>query len=247
MVCKRIKNKKKGNVMSCIKQEVNSEMGFLNEATIKQGTLNRPAWICSMNKQWLCLVLDSSISMIGEKTRLLNDAVRVLLEELASVANKDGFHFCGISYDEKANIIVNSTSVKNYVNAGNSLIVNSKNGNGTNIKGALELAKQQLDSFQNSMKNDKTHFLKPVIFLLSDGIYNVGGDPLQVANELKKTATVVTIGFGHDAAEDLLLNIATTKQHYRFCNEKGSDLREFLATVGATLSATRAAGQVFSI
>jgi hypothetical protein len=77
--------------------------------------------------------------------------------------------------------------------------------------------------------------------LYSDGGHNTGPHPRTIGAQLKAIADVVTIAFGSDADEALLLELATSPQHFYRCRS-GKELRCFLAAVGATISGTLSAG-----
>ena len=76
------------------------------------------------------------------------------------------------------------------------------------------------------------------MLVFSDGQHNTGPRPEPVADRLKgNSVTIVTIAYGGDADEDLLRRLASSPQHSFRCKD-GKELRAFLATVGATLSAS---------
>jgi hypothetical protein len=80
-----------------------------------------------------------------------------------------------------------------------------------------------------------------VTIFFSDGQHNTGPGPKDVADQLKLKADLVTVAFGSDADEALLRSLASTPQHFYRC-ANGRELRQFLAAVGATMTATMAAG-----
>jgi uncharacterized protein YegL len=83
-------------------------------------------------------------------------------------------------------------------------------------------------------------YLRPVVLIFTDGCHNTGPGPKDVADRLKQKADFVTVAFGSDADEALLRSLASTPQHFYRC-ANGRELRQFLAAVGATMTATMAA------
>src|SRR6185503_17328175 len=84
-------------------------------------------------------------------------------------------------------------------------------------------------------------YLKPVVIAFTDGGHNQGPAPHDAANRLKTIADLVTVAFGDAADEALMGALATSTQHFYRCSN-GRELRKFLAAVGATMTATMAAG-----
>jgi len=111
---------------------------------------------------------------------------------------------------------------------------------GTNITAGLEQA-ESLCRQTPADAQDGTQWLRPVVVLFSDGCHNTGPGPKPVAASLRKFADVVTVAYGDDADIELLRSLATSPQHFYKCKD-GSDLRQFFAAVGSTMTASLAAG-----
>jgi len=197
--------------------------------------LRRPTWICSGAKQVCILARDASGSMTGEKARDAEDASRDLVTELASPDNKDGFRCAVVDFSSDAQTgqtIEDASTLSGHMP---SLSVSGD----TNITSALERAVNLLDEAERASGQTVT-YLRPVVILFSDGCHNTGPDPRDVGNSLKQKADLVTVAFGTDADESMLLDLATSPQHFYRCRN-GRDLRQFLAAVGKTMTRTLAA------
>lgn len=206
--------------------------------TINTG-LRRPDWICRNCHQHVILLRDGSSSMAGEKSKAASAASADLVSELALPANKDGFYVSVIDFSSAAKVVHTKCAAKTLTTdlqrLGGSIF-----GGSTNITAAMQLAAELIMADENSATTG-VRWLRPAVLLFSDGQHNVGPGPDAVADELKKKADVVTIAFGNDAAEGELRRLATSPQHFYRCSN-GAELRKFLAAVGATISASLAAG-----
>ena len=72
-------------------------------------------------------------------------------------------------------------------------------------------------------------------------MHNVGIEPNATADDIKQIADLVTVAYGSDADKKLLKYLASTSQHFYKCNN-GKELRQFLASVGETMTATMSSG-----
>ncbi|MBN1516000.1 VWA domain-containing protein [Candidatus Sumerlaeota bacterium] len=199
----------------------------------------RPSWISRNAKQRVVLVRDKSGSMYGKKAKCASAACRDLVAELAEPENKDGFYVSVIDFARTSEIIHDNEKATALCGKLKELSVSIFNTS-TNISAGLE------DAFSILMKaeadvQDNVRYLKPVVIVFTDGCHNKGPDPRVIAASLKDIADVVTVAFGHDADEELMRALASTSQHFYRCS-KGSELRSFLAAVGATMTTTMAAG-----
>lgn len=214
-------------------KKIQSQAGQgLVQATIIKSGIRRPDWITSSSKQRVVLVRDKSPSMEGAKARDATAASQDLVNELAQPANKNGFYVGIVDFSGKAKIVhpfAQAATVDGKVPA----IKTSLFSGGTNITAGLEKALQLADCPHSN--REQAHFLRPVTLLFSDGMHNTGPDPDSIADLLKERSDLVTVAFGDDADEDLLRKLATSPQHFYRCRN-GRELRQFMATVGATLS-----------
>lgn len=190
--------------------------------------LKRRNGVCANTKQEVAIIIDSSPSMDGEKARHAQAACNELVSELGQPINKNGFIVMVIHFNNRASVVHTWTSATELAGRIGDLDIDSS----TNMAAALELASCELD---NHKRDAGITYLKPVVLFLTDGCFNVGGHPGAAGNELKAKADLVTVAFGTDADEDLLRELATTPQHFYRVNN-GSELRNFMAQVGDTMT-----------
>lgn len=206
--------------------------------TIRATSIRRPDWISRNVCQKVVLVRDDSPSMAGRKAKDATAASIKLLEELAAPVNKDGFFVAVIDFAGAARVA--NSFERATVLTGKLSELAGRSGGGTNITEAVEKALDLLRS-AGAVGEAGVAFLQPVTLLFSDGEANTGGSPVSAASELRQFSDLVTVAFGDDADEVLLREIATSPQHFYRCKD-GRELRQFLAEVGKTLTATRGAG-----
>jgi uncharacterized protein YegL len=203
------------------------------------GGLRRPDWICQNCHQHVFLTRDGSGSMAGQKGEEASRASSDLVAELASPSNKNGFYVTVIDFNTEAETV-------HAKSAANSLSGNVRPlgawllSGGTNITAGLHMASEMIDSDAKG-KEQGVRWLRPVVICFTDGQHNTGPSPETVATELKNKADLVMVAFGTDADEAELKRLATSPQHFYRCSN-GVELRRFLAAVGATISASLAAG-----
>jgi uncharacterized protein YegL len=182
--------------------------------------------------------------MSGQKAQDASAASLDLVAELAQPANKDGFVVGVVDFATTSHIVhglTRATELNGKVSplsAGGGLL--GLFGGSTNITAGIEDAQRLLDKADQA-GGEGIHYLRPVTILFSDGCHNTGPGPKDVADRLKQKADLVTVAFGSDADEALLRSLASTPQHFYRC-ANGRELRAFMAAVGATMTATMAAG-----
>jgi uncharacterized protein YegL len=208
--------------------------------TIVRGGLQRPNWICRNFKQNVVLVRDRSGSMSGQKAKDASAASLDLVAELAEPTNKDGFNAAVVDFASRSKVVHNLEKTTTLNGRVNSLSVGLFGCSSTNITAGLEDALSILEKAGKTNQESVT-YLRPVVVCFTDGCHNEGPPPQDVANRLKQIADLVTVAFGDDADEALLRDLASTSQHFYRCSS-GRELRSFLAAVGATMTATMAAG-----
>ncbi len=209
------------------------------QQTLISGGLRRPFWINRLCNQVAILVRDRSGSMkYDQKAVDATAASCQLVEELAKPCNKNGFWLAVVDFDDSADTIhplEKATSL-----AGKIQPIQPRSE--TNITAGLEEALRILRSAEKVTNPTRDiSFLRPVVMCFTDGCHNKGSHPRDVAEQLKSFADLVTIGYGSDADDVLLKELATSSQHFFRCRN-GAELRCFLAAVGATMSGTLAAG-----
>jgi len=209
-----------------------------NQRLIKS-RLTRPSWISRNCRQLAILCRDASPSMSGQKAKDASQACFQLARELANHANKDSFWGAVIDFAGSARIkhdLVSAVDLAQNLRP----ISTSLFSGGTNITAGLELANQLCKKTPDNGQKD-VRWLRPVVILFSDGCHNRGPKPDVISKEIHKTADVVTVAYGSDADINLLRNLATSPQHHYQCKD-GSDLRQFFAAVGASMTASLASG-----
>jgi len=203
--------------------------------TVRSG-LTRPGWTKQQKVQIALLARDASSSMAGEKARDAEAASSGLVAALAAPENRDAFSVGVIDFASDVRIAAPITKARDLVNAMPALGASGH----TNITGALVEAKRLLGA-NAAMAGGGLPSVRPVVLLFSDGQHNVGDTPHAAAAALKAEADVVTVAFGSDADETLLIAIATSPNHFYRCRD-GKELRKFFAAVGGTLSRSLANG-----
>ena len=209
-------------------------------STIITGGLRRPNWICRNAKQTVVLVRDKSSSMSGQKANDASAASLDLVAELAETTNKDGFVVAVVDFASGSKIVHSPEKATALLGE---VIPFSNGGFGgsTNISAGLADAVSILERTVTPSDPGAT-YLRPVVITFTDGWHNSGPHPASMADRLKGIADIVTVAFGSDADEALMRSLASTPQHFYRCST-GRDLRKFLAAVGATMTATMAAGK----
>ncbi|RKX21210.1 MAG: hypothetical protein DRP35_04815 [Candidatus Zixiibacteriota bacterium] len=206
-----------------------------NQQLILPG-LKRPKWICSNQKQSVLILADCSGSMVGGKIDQSTAAIDDLVNKLAIPENKDAFYIVIIGFNGIANVVQDITKATELAGK-----VPSMNARGyTDMTSALNCAKHLIEPDKLPELENST-WIDPVIIFFSDGNHNTGDNPIIIADELKEKATIVTIAYGSDADEDILMKLATSSQHYFHCND-GVEIREFMADIGDTLTDSLLAG-----
>jgi len=207
--------------------------------TIVRSGLRRPSWVCRNVKQNVVVARDDSGSMAGQKAKDAERAAQNLVTELAQPTNKDGFRVAIVDFSHRARVVHRLTPAT--VLDGNVAPLAAHGG--TNITSALQLAFAVLgdaESSQSSQSEGAVLFVRPVVLLFTDGFHTAGEKPHDAATRLKGMADLVTVAFG-EADQSLLSSLASTEQHFYRCRT-GRELRAFLASVGATMTATLSAG-----
>jgi len=209
--------------------------------TIVRGGLRRPNWICKNVKQIVILVRDASGSMSGTPAAQASTATLDLVGELANPSNKDGFIIAIVDFAENAVTVHDLTRASDLNGKVTPLqIGRSMLGGTTNLTAGIETANGILGKARRPDQAG-TAYLRPVVIAFTDGGHNQGPAPHDAANRLKAIADLVTVAFGDSADEALMRDLACTPQHFYRCSN-GRELRQFLAAMGATMTATMAAG-----
>jgi len=206
---------------------------------IVRSGLRRPEWICRNARQNAILVRDKSGSMSGQKADDASAASLDLVSELAQPVNKDGFGVAVVDFADSSGIVHGLEKATKLDGKVTPLSAGSVGGT-TNITAGLGDALKVLEGAEAGSHSEVV-YLRPVVICFTDGCHNTGPEPGDVANRIKLVADLVTVAFGRDADESLMRDLASSPQHFYRCST-GRELRSFLAAVGATMTATMAAG-----
>lgn len=210
-----------------------------NNCRVVRSGLRRPSWIGRNCRQLAIFARDCSPSMSGQKAKDASQACFELVRALGLPENKDGFDVSVVDFDGNAKIKHSSVPATELAQNLKPISIPLLGG-GTNITAGLEQA-EALCGKTPTDAQDGTRWLRPVVVLFSDGCHNTGPGPESAAASLRKIADIVTVAYGTDADVNLLRGLATSPQHFYQCKD-GSDLRQFFAAVGSTITASLAAG-----
>lgn len=164
----------------------------------------------------VALVLDRSGSMQGEKIERAKQAAKLAISLLD---DKDIVSV--VSYDDKVNIVVPATKVRNKKHI-QSLIDEVRPGGYTALFAGVSKGADQLRSFLDKNKVNR-------VILLSDGLANVGPSSPSALGQLgqslaKERISVTTIGLGLGYNEDLMTQLANNSDGNHAFVEHARDL-----------------------
>jgi len=177
--------------------------------------------------------------MNGPKAKEASQACFEIVRTLALPENKDGFVVSVVDFSGNAKVKHNAVPAAELAHNLKPISIPLL-ARGTNITASLEQAEALCRNTATDAQ-ESTRWLRPVVVLFSDGCHNTGPKPESAAASLRKLADIVTIAYGDDADVELLRSLATSPQHFYKCKD-GSDLRQFFAAVGSTMTASLAAG-----
>lgn len=149
----------------------------------------------------ICLVIDRSGSMSGDKIKYARQAADFVVDQLKS---EDFLSI--VVYDTDVKVVLKATAVKDKAHI-HQLIAAIQPGSVTNLSGGLT------EGYTQVKLNNKTGYVNRVL-LLSDGLANAGiTDPeriKQLATRINITDGITTssFGVGTDFNEDLMMGIA---------------------------------------
>jgi uncharacterized protein YegL len=186
--------------------------------------------ISSRTRQLVQLSIDASGSMQGKKLTDVKSACIACIEELADPCNRDAFDVEINAFAGRAATILALTKATE-IGAEQLALEAQELGALTNIVAALELARAGVDAALAR----EVRQVRPACVVLTDGLHNGGGDPVAAADALKRSADVITVAFGDDAADGLLAQIASSAE-LAIRVKTGAELRSFFAAVGRSAS-----------
>ena len=179
----------------------------------------------------LICVIDRSGSMSGEKIKL----VRETLKYLVSILSPND-RLCLITFDDQADMLTGLQRVKDgNIQTFDSKIDTITHRGGTNMMLGLNKALELI-------KNRKYRNKVTSLFMLSDGLDNIGQVDINFKNSLEKLQiqdifTVNTFGYGNDHDPELMRKLATIKDGNFFYIEKLDLVDEyFVNALGGLLS-----------
>ena len=179
----------------------------------------------------LCIVLDRSGSMAGDKIAKAKEAA---VEAVGRLSSKDIFSL--VVYDHTIQTIIPAERVENLEDISTRIKTIQPGGRtalfGGVTQGASEIRKHIEDKYVHR------------IILLSDGLANVGPTSPEELGRLgaalvKEGISVTTVGVGLDYNEDLMTRLSQTSDGNSYFVESSKDLpRIFSAELGDVLSVT---------
>lgn len=218
------------------------------DAEITLSVSGKPFSIVS--KTDVVLVLDRSSSMDDmlnevEKRISAKNAANDLVDSLITESSKDNVRIAVVPFGTKVGTVTDLTSNKNVIKGAISSAYSSKIENeGTNVQAGLNKAKDILSKTDNNKivillsDGEPTFYDDPtygtvgtglddsavcleygLVFCLKKGV-RPSEAAISVANDLKKTSTIYTIGFGqiNNATSSFLTKVATQGKYYSAYN-----------------------------
>lgn len=178
--------------------------------------------------------IDSSGSMSGPKGDQANAGFQDFTRILSAEENRDGVLITAVAFNHAPWEVARFKPAHELMG---SCPVNPSGG--TNLGLALEMIHQIHSQFQPGHLQQA---LAPVCTVLSDGCTHDDERTRTVAQAMKAAGfTIVSVGYGSDADEQLLTEIATSPQHYKKLMT-GPELRQFFNNIGNTVRHTLRSG-----
>jgi Ca-activated chloride channel homolog len=173
----------------------------------------------------ISLVLDRSGSMKGQKLTDLKNAVKAFVDELKKT---DGEEQLALStYSSKSNVVEELTfNYDDIIKASNNITADGLTAIGLGLYDGL-----------NALFGDgKRNLAMPVVVLMTDGMHNVGVEPMVPAKvAASKNVPVYTISFGKDADIKRMRAIAEATGGKHYHPKTGEDLSEVFREIARTL------------
>lgn len=173
----------------------------------------------------ICLVLDRSGSMRGQKIQDLKDAVTVFLDELDDTLPDEQVALASYSTTSR----LDQPLTKNYGTIRDT--VDEFEADGFTAIG-LALA----DGIRGVTGAGRRQFALPTIVLMTDGRHNTGVEPIVPARQAAaKRITVHTVTFGRDADLRRMRDVAQATGGKHFHADDGGDLKDVFREIARTL------------
>lgn len=173
----------------------------------------------------LCLVLDRSGSMSGQKIIDLKAAVGVFLAELDLTYPNEQLAL--VSYSTTSTI--DSELTFDYATVG-------ARANAFRASGFTAIGLALQDGLRAINGPSRRPFALPTIVLMTDGIHNTGPDPIIAARSAASQGIVVhTVSFGADADLSRMRSVASETGGQHFHAASGADLNTIFRDIARTL------------
>jgi hypothetical protein len=173
----------------------------------------------------ICLVVDRSFSMaFDNKLPDLREAVSIFLQVLETDPYLDNVGL--VSYNQTPRLERNLTSNMNLIRQ--SMLFMTADGQ-TNIGGGISTGRSVLLGIYSRPTTEKT------MILLTDGIHNIGLDPISAASQAAASGIVIhTITFGADADQQLMQRVAELSGGSTYHAPDGQSLRDIYRRIALT-------------
>jgi Ca-activated chloride channel homolog len=173
----------------------------------------------------ICLVVDRSFSMaFDNKLPDLRAAVSIFLDVLDADPYIDNVAL--VSYNQTPRLERNLTSNLSLIHQ--SMLFMTADGQ-TNIGGGISTGRSALLGIYSRPTTEKT------MILLTDGIHNIGLDPIYAATQAAASGIVIhTITFGADADQQLMQRVAEISGGTTYHAPDGQSLREIYRRIALT-------------
>ncbi len=167
-------------------------------------------------------VLDRSGSMVGNKIQILKQGTKTFIATMSDESLVGMQTFGG---DAQLEFEIDKLGERR--NNINEKIDSLKPKGGTPMKAGLEIAKNEL---AKTMPNHKDYSFS--LILLSDGMWNTGGDPTDIINEIKAmNVRIFTIAYGSREIIDFMKKSASSESdsYYAPGNEQITEILNQIA------------------
>lgn len=147
----------------------------------------------------ICLVVDRSGSMSGQKIVDLKDAVDVFLNSLEATLQQEWVGMASYS-----NAPSEESALTTDLGSLSDLMAAMTASGMTNIGGGIDTGRGVLNAGRG------IGFVEKTMVLMTDGIHNTGTDPIDAANRARADGIVIhAVTFGDGAQQDLMRDVAT--------------------------------------
>jgi uncharacterized protein YegL len=199
--------------------------------------------------QLVCLIVDDSGSMSGQKAQAASEGIQEMILECKARGpkgeDKSYFKVLLITFGTNAQIhsVCDMKPVRKILDSELKNIRVFGSSGGTNITQALELAYDRISVYMKQLEQHaerKQHPL-PLVILFSDGEHNEGNPPQDIANRLRRLCldgepvviACAGISIGEGVPDEATLKQIASQGCYVHVT-KLEDLKRFISTVGSS-------------